>query len=296
MFNMRVWTEGMPHLINPSAAGSVRRPLRVASCMAPNADDMCCDLVRYLSRTLEIEVEWVGGIAWNERERLFDAAEVDLCWICGLPYADKVDAGQPVELCVAPVMRDPRYGAMPVYFSDIVVRYDSPHVSFADLMGAAWAYNEPRSHSGYNTVRYHLATLGRTLDFFGRVVATGAHQASLSLIVAGEVAAAAVDSTVLEAEVRRDPSLSRKVRVIETLGPSPAPPWVFSHAVSHTARVRIRRCLAHMHRTREGAAVLAGWGIGELRVVDDGAYDAIRRMARISRASRAGAAIGSYEG
>ena len=78
--------------------------------------------MRYLSRTLEIEAEWVGGIAWDERERLFDAGEVDLCWICGLPYADKVDSGQRLELCVAPVMRDQRYGAMPVYFSDIVVR------------------------------------------------------------------------------------------------------------------------------------------------------------------------------
>ncbi len=252
--------------------------------MAPNADDMCRDLVRYLSRTLEIEVEWVGGIAWDERERLFDAGEVDLCWICGLPYADKLDSGQRLELCVAPVMRDPRYGAMPVYFSDIVVRADSPYASITDLMGAAWAYNEPRSHSGYNVVRYHLATLGRTLDFFGRVVETGAHQASLSLIVAGEVAAAAVDSTVLEAEVRRDPALSRKVTVIETLGPSPAPPWVFSAAVAHTMRVKIRRCLSRMHHTQEGAAVLAGWGIGELRAIDDGAYDPIRRMARISRA------------
>jgi phosphonate transport system substrate-binding protein len=253
--------------------------------MAPNADDMCRRLARYLEHALAMDVAWIDGIPWDERERLFDRGEIDLCWICGLPYADKFDAGDPIEPGVAPVMSGERYGGMPAYFSDVLVRADSPYASFADLRGESWAYNEPRSHSGYNIVRYHLAGVGQALDFFGRVVEAGSHQAALALILEGEVAAAAIDSTVYEAEVRRDPSLAGTVRAIQTLGPSPAPPWVFSTAVARSLRRKVRDCLTRVHRTAEGAALLASWGIRELRAVDDAAYDPIRHMARVTRAA-----------
>lgn len=253
--------------------------------MAPNADPMCRKLVRYLENALGTKVEWIDGVTWYERERLFDRGEIDLCWICGLPYADKIDAGQSIEVCVAPVMGGARYAGLPVYFSDVFVRADSRHASFADLAGETWAFNEPRSHSGYNVVRYHLAGVGRAMDFFGKWVEAGSHQAALSLVVNGEVTAAAIDSTVFEAEVRGNPSLARKVRAIETIGPSPAPPWVFSAAVPPETRVKIRDCLTHMHRVEAGASVLAGWGIREMRPIDDAAYDSIRHMARVSRAA-----------
>lgn len=253
--------------------------------MAPNADAMCRALARHLERALEIEVAWIDGIPWDERERMFDRGEIDLCWLCGLPYADKVDAGDAIEVGVAPVMCGARYNGKPVYFSDVMVRADSPYTSFADLLGASWAYNEPRSHSGYNIVRYHLARAGQGLDFFGRAVEAGSHQAALSLILEGAVAAAAIDSTVFEAEARRDPSLWSAVRAIETLGPSPAPPWVFSAALTPAMRAKVRDCLAQVHLTPEGAALLASWGIRELRPVDDAAYDLVRHMARVTRAA-----------
>jgi phosphonate transport system substrate-binding protein len=261
------------------------RPLRIASCMAPNAEAMCRELARYIGRSLELNVEWVDGIAWYERERLFDRGEIDLCWICGLPYVDKIDAGEPVELCVAPVANGARYGGRPVYFSDVFVRADSRFNSLDDLRGETWAFNEPRSHSGYNVVRYHLAGVRRTLDYFGSRVEAGSHQAALSMIVNGEVAAGAVDSTVFEAEARCNPTLTRTLRVIETMGPSPAPPWVFSTALPHALRAEIRDVLASVHRTAEGAALLASWGIRELRKVSDADYDSIRHMARVGRAA-----------
>src|SRR5690606_18240938 len=128
--------------------------------------------------------------------------DIDLCWICGLPYVDKADRGADIAPCVAPVMNDPRYGGDAVYFSDVVVRADSPVRAFRDLHGRSWAYNEPRSHSGFNLVGYHLASRGLRWDFFGEIVEAGSHQAALEMILAGTVAGAAIDSSVLEAELR----------------------------------------------------------------------------------------------
>ena len=261
------------------------RPLRIASCMAPNADDMCRKLAAYLAARLGLAVVLVEDVPWLERERMFDAGEIDLCWICGLPYALKADRAQAIEPCVAPVMQGERYRAQPIYFSDIVVRADSAYASFADLAGERWAYNEPRSHSGFNLVCYHLAAHGLTLDYFGDLVEAGAHQAALELILTGKVAAGAIDTTVLEAEIRRRPALARSVRAVGTLGPSPAPPWVFSATVPQDLRLKIRGCLGDMHRDDAGVGVLASWGIAELRQVTDEVYDPIREMARSAAAA-----------
>ena len=141
------------------------RPFRVASCMAQNADVMCRELVGYLGRRLQTEVELVQGVSWEERERRFDAGEIDLCWICGLPYVEKFDNGRLIVVGVAPVMSAERYGGAPVYFSDVLL---APTVLMraSDLRGRRWAFNEPRSHSGFNVVRHHLATLGHSFRYF----------------------------------------------------------------------------------------------------------------------------------
>ena len=151
------------------------RELQITSCMAPNADFICADLAGYISERLQLPTTFIGDIPWQERERLFDARHIHGCWIRGLPYVWKADRGQPsLELLVAPVMQGTRYQNRPVYFSDVIVLRTSQFHAFADLRGATWAYNEPGSHSGYNVVRYHLAMLGETAGYFGRVIESGA--------------------------------------------------------------------------------------------------------------------------
>jgi len=248
--------------------------------MAPSADAVCREIAAYIGQQLGLPVEVVDGVPWPERERLLDAGEIDLCWICGLPYVEKADEGRAIELCVAPVMQASRYRNLPIYFSDVVVRSGSGYASFDELRGASWAYNEPRSHSGFNVVCCYLAEQGETLHYFSRVVEAGAHQASLRMILSGAVSAAAIDSTVLDAEVRRFPGLAGSFSVIHTFGPSPAPPWVLSKRLPSALRQKVRLCLASMSQHAAGAAVLEDWGIAELRPVDDSAYDAIRATAR----------------
>lgn len=255
--------------------------LKFTSCMAENAESTCRAIVEYLGRRLGWRAEFVDGIAWEEREALLDAGRIHVCWICGLPYAWKADAeNAAVELCAVPVMLGERYADRPVYFSDVVVRRDSAFASFADLRGAAWAYNEPRSHSGHNVVLHHLATLGHAAGYFGRVVESGAHQESLRMIVDGEIDASAIDSTVLEAELQSNPRLAGGIKVIATLGPSPMPPWVMLKSLPADLREEIRAALIEMHADPEGAAILANWRIARFIAATDADYDPLRRMAR----------------
>ena len=262
-----------------------RKTLKMTSCMAENADPTCRAIVQYVGSKVGIKTEFVVDMPWEEREALFDAGEIDVCWICGLPYVWKVDAGRPdIELCAVPVMRLARYGNAPVYFSDVVVRRDSSFKSFEDLRGATWAFNERNSHSGYNVVRHHLASLGETGAYFSRAVESGAHQQSLRMILAGEIDASAIDSTVLEAELRHNPSIGAQIRIIGTLGPSPMPPWVMHRNLPQALRAAVKAALLGMHDDPDGRAILGGWGISHFVPAEHAHYRPIQDMARDAEA------------
>lgn len=209
----------------------------------------------------------------------FDQGEIEIAWLCGLPYIQRADQpGSNVELLAAPVMMGERYNNQPIYFSDVVVRGDSPYDVFCDLAGVTWAYNERTSHSGYNVVRYHLAEIQQPKDFFGQVIDAGSHENALQLLLKGDIEATAIDSTVLETEIRNHPEYEAQIRVIETLGPSPIPPFVVHSALDEDFRATLREALIGMHQDPMGREVLARHEYLRFSVVRDGDYDPIRRM------------------
>jgi phosphonate transport system substrate-binding protein len=259
------------------------RTLRLTSSQAPNASHIPRGLAGYLGTRLGMPVTFADDLSWQEREAQLAGGAIQIGWLCGLAYVRWADVPEPtVELLAAHVMAGTRYGGEPVYFSDVVVRRESAFRSFADLRGAAWAYNEPASHSGYEVVRYHLATLGERAGYFGRAVEAGSHQNALKLILEGQVDGAAVDSTVLEEEFRRSPALAGQIRVVETLGPSPIPPWVIHRSVPPGQREAIRAALLSMHDDPAGQVTLAEGHLARFVQVSGHDYDPIREMARLA--------------
>jgi phosphonate transport system substrate-binding protein len=255
------------------------QPITFTSCQAEIAEFSCRAIAGYVAERLDRPTEFVGDIPWQERERRLDVGAIDVGWICGAPYVWKVDrAGVLIELLAAPVMAGARYQGRPVYYSDVVVCAASPFQSFADLRGAAWAYNDSRSHSGYQVVRYALAARDLTAGYFGRVVEAGAHQAALQLILERQIDAAAIDTTVLDLLFARDTELQSQLRVVETFGPSPIPPWVVGLHVAPDLRRALRDLLLHMHEDPYGLAILAAGQIARFTPVADTDYDPIRRM------------------
>jgi phosphonate transport system substrate-binding protein len=248
--------------------------------MAENSEAFCQEVAGYVHDELRIPTEYVTGIPWQERERLFDGSEIEILWLCGLPYVHKADTSESsVEILAVPVRLGRRYRARPIYFSDVVVRADSRFHFFSDLRGASWAYNEPRSHSGFNVVRFHLAELGHERGFFSAVYQSGAHLTSVQMVLSGAVDGAAIDSTVLEWSAAGHKELMDDIRVIHTLGPSPVPPWVISKRVPEKLRGEIRALLIGMERDPVGKTILEGSGVARFAVAQDRDYDPIRLMA-----------------
>jgi len=206
---------------------------------------------------------------------------LDAAFCCGLPYVWQADRPEaPVRLLAAPVMPGERYQDQPVYFADVIVRADAPYQTLADLRGARFAYNQVESFSGYVLPRYHLHTLGETLDFFGALLTTGSHARSMDWVEAGQADAAAIDSVVLEMEARQRPGRAAGWRVVASLGPAAMPPVIASARLGPEVQDRLRQALVTMPATPAGQAVLSEGGVRRFAPVSDAHYDDIRRMLR----------------
>jgi phosphonate transport system substrate-binding protein len=259
------------------------KALRIATLQAPNQESIVEQVSKYLENELKLPTRYIRGIPWQESERLLDRGEIELAWLCGLPYIQKVDQAKlEIELLAAPVMRNKRYRNKPIYFSDVIVRVGSRFRQFRELRGARWAYNEPNSHSGFNLTRYYLAKYGETGKFFGEVTEAGSHENAIVLVLNGSVDGSAIDSTVLEIELARDPGLARKIRVIDTFGPSPIPPWVIHKSVPFEIRKSIQEAMTSMHKNPAGKKILTKAQVKRFDAVIDRDYDLIREMARVA--------------
>ena len=205
--------------------------------------------------------------------------QVDVAFICGLPYVRMTNWPDcPVELLAAPVLMGERYQHRPVYYSDVIVRRDSPYTCFDDLRGCVWAYNERASQSGFSIVCYSLLERGKAPDYFGTTVKSGAHLRSLEMVLAGEVDATAIDSYMLDVLRARDKELDTRLRIIDVLGPSTIQPVVASKRVDKEIKRGIQEALVTMHLDASAASWLREGLIEKFVAVVDEDYGDIRWM------------------
>ena len=249
--------------------------LRFGTYLAPSVLPVYEAITDTVGRQLGIDTELVVETSYESCER--DKNEV--CFVCSLPYVTFERRGLDLAVPVAaPVLMGERYGGRPIYYSDVIVRRDSPFRSFLDLRGRSWAYNEPLSHSGYGITRYHLLSLGETNGFFGEVIEAGYHQEAIDMVARGEVDGSAIDSQVLAIECRVRPELTERLRVVESLGPSTIQPVAVSRRVPEDLREAIREVLVSMADEPTGREQLAVGLIERLVPVGPESYDDIRMM------------------
>jgi phosphonate transport system substrate-binding protein len=249
-------------------------PLRFATFLAPNMLPVYRLLADRIGDHLVRPVELVVGTSFDQ----FEQGEVDLGVICGLPYVWLADRRPPaVEPLVAPVLVGERYAGRPVYYSDVIVRRDSPIGCLEELRGCSWAYNEPASHSGHTVTLYSLVRMGARPGFFARVVEAGFHQRAIRLVAHGHVDAAAIDSQVLAVELRDHPDLGG-LRVIGTFGPSTVQPVVAARRLPDQLKQRVRELLVALGDDPTARPALTNGLIDRFIPVNDAAYNDIRVM------------------
>lgn len=249
--------------------------LRVATYLSPLLYKTYDYITRYLGERLGL----VATLHTGETLEEVIAGKHDIAFLCGLLYVRlKSEPSPAVELLAAPVLRGERYQDRAIYFSDIVVRQESPYVTFTDLYGSNWAYNEFSSHSGYNLVRYNLYQRGLDPSFFRSALATGSHLQSLKAVHDGHADVTAIDSHVLDVLRLQQPEYVAQFRTIDAFGPSGVPPLIISTRMEPQLRQEIRAAILSMHQDPEVAQHLQAGRIERFLPVTDSAYDDIRHM------------------
>jgi phosphonate transport system substrate-binding protein len=251
----------------------VSRTLRFATYLAPNMFPLYAFIARYVQARLGMATELVVGSSY---ERVSEQADVS--FLCGLAYIELRRLGEPIEPLAAPLLHGGRYGGRPIYFSDVIVRRDSPYRSFADLRGCSWAYNEPYSHSGPGITCHRLVVLGETEDFFGRVIQAGWHEKSIRLVHEGQVDASAIDSHVLTLAMHDHPELAEGLRVIDSLGPSTIQPIVVPSWLEAELKADLRAVLLEMNTDAAAQTVLADRLVQGFVAITDEDYGDLRCM------------------
>ena len=251
--------------------------IRFATFLSPILYGTYEHIARYIGEKVDCPTTLRVGQSFEE----FAEGQIDVAFICGLPYVRMASQYNcPVELLAAPVLIGKRYRHRPIYFSDVIVRNESPYTCFDDLRGCVWAYNERASHSGCNLVCYSLLERGKSPEYFGETVKSDSHLRSLEMVLEGEVDAAAIDSHLLDVLRSRDVKLATRLRVVDMLGPSSIPPVVVSKRVAKEIKCRIQQALITMHLDDCGARGLREGLIERFVVVVDEDYGDLRGMLR----------------
>lgn len=249
--------------------------LRAVTFLAPNMFPVYQSIIDYVSNQLGITVSLSAGTSYAQ------IADADLSFVCGLPYVLRTSPRLTpplLEAIAAPVLIGERYQGRPIYFSDVIVRQDSPYQSFGELRGCSWAYNEEESQSGYGITRYTLVKKGETAGYFGEVVKAGFHQTAIRMVADGLVDASAIDGQVLAFELRTYPELRRKLREIDSLGPSTIQPIAVSTRLPESLKRDIRAAVLESSKNPVVRGRLDGAFISHYEAVDDSSYDDIRQM------------------
>ena len=189
-------------------------------------------------------------------EKLWARDDLGCVFMCGYPWA--MLAERP-HLLAAPVPSPPRYRGRPIYFTDFVVRADSPYQTLEDTFGGCLAYSAEHSHSGYNAARFHLLDYRRPdrPTLYARLLGPLHRQLPvIDAVIDGRADVGPVDAYGLDLLRRHGAERAKRVRVVATTVEAPSAPLVASPAVDPQTRERVTEALLAAHTAPEVAGTL----------------------------------------
>lgn len=228
-----------------------------------------------------VELAYVEHPAPALISALWDRPDCGCVFMCGYPYAS---AAEPRRLIAAPVPAAARYQGRPIYFSEFIVRADSPAQTLSQTFGGRLACMLPESNSGYNAPRHFLMLQAPSARALYRPAArpTPTPQETIEAVIDGDAEVGVVDSYVLDLLRQHEPKLATRLRTLAQTPAAPIPPLVASAGADAEQCDRIRSALLALHRDNHGAALLATLGLVRFDAVQPGDFAGLVSLARES--------------
>lgn len=150
----------------------------------------------------------------------WEAPDLVLSQTCGYPFRARLHQN-------VAYVGTPDYGVEGCppghYTSVFVARKDDPRQTLADFDGAAFAYNEALSQSGWAAPQTHAARLGLRLR---PALMTGGHRRSAVAVAEGRADIAAIDAVTLALMLEQADPVTASLQVIARTDPTPGLPLI----------------------------------------------------------------------
>jgi ABC-type phosphate/phosphonate transport system substrate-binding protein len=237
-------------------------------------------LFDWIARTSGIPLEYIEHAAPAPLETLWAREDLGATFMCGFPLAS---AARKPGLIAAPVPSPPRYGGLPQYCTDFIVRADRPFARLSDTFGGRIGWTVGHSQSGHNAVRYHLLHYHQKQNeplFAQWVGPLITPRRVIEHVIEGKIDVGPLDSYVHDLLKRHEPETTARFRTVESTAMTPIPPLIASPAVADDIVERLRGTLMSGAIQTELAATFEALMITRFAPVNRADYTVLLSQAR----------------
>ncbi|HEY2890915.1 MAG TPA: PhnD/SsuA/transferrin family substrate-binding protein [Dongiaceae bacterium] len=166
------------------------------------------------------------------------------------------------------------------YCSFVIVGAESSAATLADLRGKRLAFNTPDSQSGMNALRGLVAPIAERKKFFGDVIETGSHSASLAHVASGKADVAAIDCVSFALFSRHGRADIRRVRVLCRTASAPNLPFITARSTPPERVQRLRDGLRAAMADPALAGARQALLLSDIMLLPESAYQPLLDMER----------------
>lgn len=274
----------------PPPATQCERPSRLRFSVIPLGDSQenqaaYKPLADELQKRLKIPVELVALSSYGAVIEGLLSGAIDLARMGPASYIS-VSQSDPRIVPFAALVRERdlfNEGYPAGYYSVLITRPKSAITSVQALKGKTLSLVDPDSTSGATIPRHYFS---RLLDmpfdrFFSRIGYAGNHEQSVQAVLAGEVDAAFVSSSMLSALIRANKIKQQDIRVLWKSEPIPYAPLVYRDQLCADIRQTIRSVFFDA-QSQNVAVALRNLNAQSFVPVTDADYRILRNLRRQS--------------
>ncbi|HXA35013.1 MAG TPA: PhnD/SsuA/transferrin family substrate-binding protein [Steroidobacteraceae bacterium] len=238
--------------------------------VSPEAADLWRRLLAAVIERAGLDIELLEHTEPAPINELWQRPDKAAVFMCGLPFS----LSQPrPELIAAPVPAPPDFRSEPQYWSEMVVRKDSPFQAIEDTFGTRIALTVPGSQSGCLAALYYLMTAADRFPLYREVIAPQVTPlGAMSAVVDRAAEVAPIDSYAFCLLQRYRSDLTSQLRIIGRTARTPIPPLI----ASRPGLESLQAAFLEAHRTPELAPLLSALLLERFVRPDPESYDALR--------------------
>lgn len=238
--------------------------------VSPAVGELWRRLLLGIARRAGLAIEFVEHAPPAPIADLWQREDKAAVFMCGLPYSRST---RRPTLVAAPVPSPGGFRGEAQYWSELVVRADSPFATLEDTFGYRIAFTAPESQSGYVAALHNLMPMGGTQPLYREIVAPRVTPlGALTAVTDGLADVAPIDAYAFALLSLHRPELTNRVRIVARTKPTPIPPLV----ASHDGLQSLQSAFLEAHADPELGPLFAGLLLERFVRPDAAPYDGLR--------------------